>query len=414
MTRFLSTSLKAQEPFFRMGLQRLEAANGHPNTDIRLTMEVQQATRAKLLQLGLDPKDTTARELYHVLESQVAQNDIRLTRTLQTLAATHVSAQGDVIAGMVHALQHLPESKRCFAIKPVVVKAQIKKLPPKRAMKRLGYRSVDSLLKNESVVTIMAVAWLSEGITWQQKMLDSYKKLRPSDFETRNMTIQQLTCKKWLTLADDIVGRTKHNLLPFKELGAIVLLPLPATAPKGAVLVSLSLALHQMNEIRACSTFLKLSQVRADFGSVVKTISVSEPQLTSSVLDRPVSWHLIQQYYARVSNHFQEAAFEPHVQLEDMVWHPIENALARIEPSLGFWKHTGHLGMLDGRTPVSLHIVDAAINYCNQLPFEHRLSQYFRSSLWHELLLGYLQHDTVEQSVLQELQPQLATELAIA
>src|SRR5579884_3024656 len=98
MTRFLSESLQAPEPFFRAALLKLESAAGHPNSDIRLTAEVIHATQAKLRQLGLDPKDTTAEELYHALQERIKADDVRLTRRLRTLAATYVSAEGDVTA----------------------------------------------------------------------------------------------------------------------------------------------------------------------------------------------------------------------------------------------------------------------------------------------------------------------------
>ena len=55
MTRFLSEALQAPEPYFRQGLRHLEAANGRPNYDIQLSVAVEQATRDKLRQLGLDP-----------------------------------------------------------------------------------------------------------------------------------------------------------------------------------------------------------------------------------------------------------------------------------------------------------------------------------------------------------------------
>ncbi|HEX7632869.1 MAG TPA: hypothetical protein VF401_00935, partial [Candidatus Saccharimonadales bacterium] len=154
MTRFLSESLQAPEPFFRLGLKHLESANGHPGTDIRFSTEVLQSTQAKLRELGLDPKDTTAQELYHVLEQRIKEDDARLTRTLRTRAATHVSAEAEVTAGMIHALKELPDSKQCFALKPSVLKAILKKTPPKKAMKALGYRSLDSFLKHESVVSV--------------------------------------------------------------------------------------------------------------------------------------------------------------------------------------------------------------------------------------------------------------------
>ena len=410
MTRFLSESLQAPEPLFRLGVRRLEAANGHPNTDIRFSTEVQHATRNKLLQLGLDPQDTTPQELYNVLQSRVRADDARLVKTLRRQAATHVSADGEVVSGMVHVLGNLADSKRCYALKPSSLKSLLRLQPPKKAMKRLGYRSLDSCLKHESPLMVMTAAWLSESPQWQSRFRDRYKTLRPSDFENRNIAILKPNFKHWKDLADVVVAQKKHNILCFKELGALILLPFPANVPEGAATVSLILALHELNEIRASSTFFKLSQVRADFGSVVQAVATDEPRLSSELLDKPMPWNLIQRYYARLNHHFREAVFEPHVQLEDMVWHPIEKTLADIEPSLAFWQHSGHLGVLHGRKPVSLNIVDAALNFCNQLPFERRMVHYFQRSLWSELLLRYLQHESVEQAVMAELQPELAAE----
>lgn len=43
----------------------LEAANGHPNEDIKLSTQTMNSARSKCRELGLDPTDTTAEELYH-------------------------------------------------------------------------------------------------------------------------------------------------------------------------------------------------------------------------------------------------------------------------------------------------------------------------------------------------------------
>ena len=412
MTRFLSDSLQAPEPSFRLGLRRLEAANGHPNTDIRFSAEVMRATQAKLRQLGLDPHDTTAEELYHAVQKRIEDDDARLTKTLRTRAALHVSADGDVVAGMIDALQELPDSKRCFALKGSVLKGLIRQLPPKKTMKRLGYRSLDSLLKHETPLTVLSVAWLSEGKHWQQRLVEHYKQLRPSDFEDRRISLARPDSPRWRALAEEVVARQKHNLLSFKELGALVFLPLPADAPAGTVTASLSLALHELNEIRASSSFLKLCQVRPDFGRLVQTVVNDEPQLSSQLLES-VPWHLIQRYYARLIGSGYEGrdeVFEPHLQLEDIAWHPVEQTLAAIEPAFEFWRQSSHLGLLQANRPVSLNVVDAALNYCNRLPFEKRIVHYFQRSLWHELLLRYLHRDAVEQTVVGQLQLQPAEE----
>jgi hypothetical protein len=395
-----------------MGLQRVEAANGHPNHDIRFSTEVTQASRVKIQQLGLDPTDTTPEELYQTLQRRVAEDDARLHRTLRTRAATHVSAEAEVVSGIIHALQASPDSKRCYALKGSVLKTLIRKQPPKKAMKQLGYRSLPSFLKHESPVSILAAAWLTEGANWQHKLLDQYKKLKTSDFENRSIIMLQPESKKWRALAESVVAEKHHNLLSFKELGALVFLPLSHDAPAGSTTVSLSLALHQLNEIRASSTFLKLCQVRPDFGAVVRTVVSDEAEFSSQLLDKPVSWNLVQRYYARLTHHHDEQVFEPHLQLDDMVWHPIEQTLSTIESSFGFWRNSAHLGVLHGDKPVSFNVIDAALNYCNKLPFERRVVAHFQQSLWHELQLRYLQHDSVEQSVIKQLQPRLATELA--
>jgi hypothetical protein len=364
--------------------------------------------------LGLDPRDTTAKEFYHALQSRLKEDDRRLTRALQTRAATYISAEGNVEDGIVHALQAIPESRNCFAIKPASFRTIIKKSPPKKAMKALGYRSLASFLKHETPVTILTVASATEDSRWQQSLLAAYKKLKPSDFETRPVAFVKADCAKWQSLAAAFVADRRHTILCFKELGAIVFMPFPESIPQGSVTASLSIAVLQLNEISAASTFLKMSQVKANFGSVVQTIVMDEVQLNSKLLDRPVPWHLIQRYYSRLKEHFNETVFEPHIQIGDMTWHAVEHVISSIEPSLSFWHDSSHLGMQHLHKPVSCNIVDVALNVCNNVPFEKRLVHNFQHSLWHELLLRYLHHDAIEQTVLHELQPVLASEYALA
>lgn len=412
MTRFLSQALQAEEPYFRLGLQRLERANGNPSSDIRLSAEVNHISKQKLLELGLDPHDTTPHELFAALQRRVSEDDARLTKVLRTRAATHISAEADVVAGMAHVIKDLPDSRRCFALKASSLKALLKAVPPKKAMKQLGYRSLDSFLKHEAPVLILAAAWLSEGESWQKRCLDQYKKLQPRDFENRNIAILQPDSKRWQELAAKTVDQNRHNILCFKEVGTLIFLPLPKDIPEGAVTASLSLGLHELNEIRAGSTFLKLCQVKSNFGHMVRTVASDEPHLSSQMLDQPVPWHLVQRYYSRLTDRFREEVFEPYLQIEDMVWRPVEKVLSSIEPSFNFWHNTDYLGLLDGHRPVSFNLLDSALSFCNNLPYEQRAVHFFQRSLWHELLLRYLKHQPVEDTVLSELQP--ATEKVLA
>jgi len=415
MTKFLSQALQAPEPFFRQALKKLESANGHPNTDIRFSMEIGRAAKNKLSELGLDPEDTTPKELYHALQTRVEDDDAKLNRKLRTLAATHVSAEADVVAGMVHALKVLPDSKRCFAVKASALKSILKQVPPKKAMKQLGYRSPESFLKHETPVSILAAARLSEDAHWHKRLTAHYKKLTASDFENRSMQIIELDAKRWQGLAERAITEKRHNLVCLKELGALVFLPLPTGMPTGSTIASLSLALHELNEIRAASTFMKLCQVRPDFGGIVQEVAAGdEPHLESPLFDQAMPWRLIQHYYAGLTQRIKDEVAEPHLQLEDIAWHPIGESLSAIEPALDFWKHSAHLGVMHPRGPVSMNIADAALNTCNRLPFEQRLSSYFQYALRHELMLRYLQPAAIEQAITAQVQPELAEEMVTA
>ncbi len=399
---------------FRLGLRHLEKANGHPNTDIRFSTEVMQASRAKLPELGLDGHDTTAEELYQALKVRLHADDKRLTRRLQTIAATHISVEADVNAGLIHSLRTAAEDSRTFAIKSSVLKTLLKKQPPKKALKQLGYRSLDSMLKHESAVMLLAAAWISEATSWRQRFMEQYKQLRPSDFENRRLIIEQPTTDRWQAITSKALTESRHTVLSFKEAGALIVFPIPAHAPSGSVTATLSLALHELNEVKAASTFLKLCQVRGDFGIVVQTVALRQPQLTAEALDQAVPWHIIQRFYARTQHLFRDEIFEPHIELSDMSWHSVEATLAKIEPSFQFWEQTAHLGFLHQGRTVSLNLIDAALNYCNNLPFEQRIRSAFQQSVWHELLMRYLQPETVEQTVLAQLQPAFARETIMA
>lgn len=405
MTRVLSELLGMNPPDFQAGLQQLERASGHGSTDIRLSTEVMQAMQRKLKQLGLDPHDTTGPELFNALQSRLRADDERLQGLLRTKYGSDDPAHD--INHVAKELDRLPLHKSCFALKPAVVKRMLKKMPPKHAMKALGYRSIDSMLKHEPLAAVFAASQLAESAAWHRQLHDQYKKLSVSDFEIREMAIISPDTARWQKLAESHVSARKHNVVGFRELAAVVLLPLPADRPPAAMTTGLLLALHEMNEVKAASTFLKLCQVRPNFGGLVQQVAQGEANLPAEFFGRAVPWQVIQRYYARFTDRFRAEVFEPHIQADDLSWHSIEKVLSYIDPAMEFWHHTTHLSLLHEHKPVSCNIIDVAVNYCNQLDFDHRVVRYFRHSLWHELIIRYLKHDNVEQLVLGGLETQL-------
>ena len=408
MTRFLSEALGAVEPVFSRGIQQLEQAAGRPGTDIRLTADIMQRTRAKIAELGLDPADTTGPELYNALQQRL-RTDEQIAR--KALDVAEDATPDDIVTRVAQYLgKQAPGNS--FILKASVAKKLLKKKPPKLAMKRLGYRSVDSLLKHETAAQVYAAALISESNSWHRTFREQYVKLSPSDFESKKITLTHPSTKRWQELAHEFVDNSRHNIVSFPELGAVVLLPI-AESVDGLAITTLLLAAEEMNAIRAHSSYAKLQQVKPDFGKIIQKSSVSEPFTSAQLAGQPVSWRVIQRYYARFADAYHPEIFEPHVQSDDLSWSSGELVLTKLDPQLGFWQGTSHLGLLHEGAIVSCNALDVALAYCNHLTFPNRIVHFVRDNLWHELMMHYLHQENLEAAVHQQLAGELTAPLAL-
>lgn len=400
MTRYLSQALGAEEPAFSQRLEQLEQASGAPSADIRLTTENMQKVRAKIAALGLDPADTTGEELYAALQERLQLDEQRVQ---QALGIAPDAAASDVLAALTHFLDETVKADMCFAVRQATARKLLKKRPPKVAMKRLGYRSLESFIKHEPVANIYAAAVLCESPAWHRSFRELYAKLSPADFERRRITIARPTSKRWQTLAAGFVGHLKHNILVFNELGSIVLLPLDERID-GLAITTLLQVFGMCNEIRTHSSFAKLHQVNANFGKIIQHSSTEEPHTSAHLAGEPVPWRMVQRYFAEAHRAAGTDIFEPHVQAEDLTWRHAEDILAGIAPTLSFWQDTQSLCLIDDSgKPVSLNAMDVALNYCNHLSFGERIVRFARDNLWHELMVRYLKHENLERTVLSQI-----------
>jgi hypothetical protein len=403
MTRYLSQSLGAPEPAFGHSIEELERASGRPSADIRLSSEIMQRVRTKLAELGLDPSDTTGPELYNALHERLKHDELTVRHTLNI--ALDASAN-EVLTSVQQFLTKHDAPKRCYALKLSVAKRLLKKKMPKAVMKALGYRSVDSLLKHEPVAQILALAELAESATWLRAYHAQYAKLSPTDFESREIAIFAPQSQRWVKAVAAHVTQARHNILHFKELGAVVILPLE-TAVDGLAITSILLVLTYLNDIRAYSSYMKLRQVKQDFGAVIKATVDAEPLTSARLLGQPVPWRMIQQFYGRINRNYHPEVFEPHIQPEDLSWYNAEDALAAIAPQLAFWQDTQHLCALHEGQPVSMNMLDVALSFCNHLHFTDRIVHFVRDRLWHELMMRYLNQENLEAAVTQQLSSEL-------
>lgn len=393
-----------------MQLSQLERVSGHNNADIKLSVEVMQSAKQKVQQLGLDKDDTTSQELYHALLQRVSDDDRRLERALRMRAATHVSAEANIMDGIQHALNEQARPVRVTAIKTAVLKRLLKKQPPKRVLKALHYRSVEAMLRHESPVLLVAAARHLESAAWSRSWVDAYKHLSANDLEERVLQVLSPVESRWESLAAKMVAEQAHTVINMPEMGSLVVLPLPADRPSGMVVATVALALHEINALSAAGNYLRASQVHGDIGQRVQAVASGQVLLEAPHMPQTMPWHVIERYFATTKATINEDIFGPYVQAADFYWHNVESKLAELCPSLAFWQDTSHLTYLQEGRAVSMNIIDAAVNTCNNLTFEARQLYQAQQALWHELTLRYLDHQSVEQAVASVLHPQLAVE----
>lgn len=401
MSRVLSELLEAKEPWFSQSIRDLETASRHPNLDIRMTAEIGQAVQQKMRELGLDPHNTNGWELYQSLQDLVAIHDSFLTKALGVKDSSDVS---EVVPALIPVIKKLPVSKSCWAIKHSVVKRLLKEQQPKKTMKALGYRSIDSMLKREPAEQVLAAARIVEAPQWQKRFTKAYSNLQPIDFEIRSMEVVRPSNKHWQSLGKRYAAMHHHTVLQLRELGTLVVLPMNGVRLRGAALTLLSIMLQQLNELRVYSTFFKMQQVKPQFGEIISSVLLKGAPGYAELAGQQLHWRVLHRYMGRQSGQSLASIFEPHVQIEDLEWRGAEAVLYRIEPALKFWEGMDGVGVIRDGKPISFNLLDNALNYCNGLQYGRQRAKHMQANLWDELYIRYLEEESISQKLSEQLE----------
>jgi len=397
--------LGADEPFFSIALKQLEQASGHESIDVRLSAEIIGKVRQKTRELGLDPKDTTTEELYQALVGLAKKHDTFLAKRIGAKDAGDVH---DILPRMKTFMEQLDIPKSVWVLKASVAKRLLKATPPKRVMKQLGYRSIDSMLKREPIGELYGSLRFAETPDWLERFAQKYQKLSPSDFEVRDIEFIQLDPKKWGSSTNAFVTKNRHNLTHLKEMGVILILPLPVRRMPGITITVLPLLLHYVNEIRLYSAFFKLQQVQQNFGKILAETIIQDPGEHASMAGNKLHWRIIGRHFGLVPKEQHPEIFEPHVQPEDLAWHKSEEVLYHIEPALHFWHGMDFVALQDGtQPPVSFNLVDVAVSYVNRLRYGQQSAYHFRQSLTNEVYSRYMSQRALEVQILKQLDNRL-------
>ena len=188
----LSVALGRSEEELKTAVGKLEAFCGFPSEDVRLLAESRNQLRAKLSQLGLDPDDTTGPELYHALLAKYAQDAATVDRVLGITTETSVEQKLDKVCQLLNHTLHLRDA---WTLKTTTAKQLLAAAPPKKVMKQLHYRSVDSLLKREDIPAVILMSEQIESASWRKKFDAKVAKLTSTNFELQPPRVVRLSPK---------------------------------------------------------------------------------------------------------------------------------------------------------------------------------------------------------------------------
>lgn len=401
MAKILRDLLDAEEPIFSLSLQQLERASGKQGTDARLIGEIREKIRRGLDALHLDAQDTTDREHYTALLARISADNDRVTRLI---GGTDPDDVRMMIPLIVSAVEKMKLNRSCWVLKRSVAKRLLKSMPPKKLMKHLGYRSVDSMLKHENIDEVYTALRFSEGGDWLNAYNELFKTIKPSDFETRDIAIVVMDHEKYVDLAEHFVEKKLHNITHTKEMGVIVVVPMHATRMKGITLKTLPLIFHYINEIRLYSSFFKLKQVNKNFGETVVETLIADTGDAAQMAGQYVHWRVIQRYFGKMKDERHPEAFQPHVHPEDLHWRRATELLVQLDPEMKFWHDMDYVGqMCDDGQPITYNMMDVSLAYSNNESYKTRYFYHFRESLWNEIFMRYMGHKNLEDQILNQL-----------
>ncbi len=395
MSKLLSQLVGVQDQLFAVMIQQLESASGNPSVDIRMSTEVRAKVLEHVRSLGLDPDDTTGQELFSALTGLVEMHDRFL---VERIGGSNPGDVADLLPRIKKLVDTINIPKSVWALKHSVAKKLIKANPPKNVMKQLGYRSVDSMLKRESIDELLVGIRFLESDIWQEKLITKYSKLHPSDFENREIEILLLDGKKWGGKAFTYAKSHKHNITNLKEMGVVAILPLPVSNMPGITIVLIPRIIYYINEVRTYSTYFKHHQVKNEFGETLVNTLLEDPSRHVTIAGQHLHWRVIHHFYGKESVTHPEF-FEPHILPEDLFWRKAEQILFRIEPALHFWHEMDFVGEIFEGKPVSFNLMDVATNYINKTSYERRYFYHMKESLWNELFIRYLDYPALRNQV---------------
>jgi hypothetical protein len=394
MSRLIANLLNADQRSFAKTIDRLEHMCLRPGVDTRLTAEIITQSREKARRLNLDPKDTTKEELYYGLIAKAKNDDNTLREKFGFTPETNSLQAAKKIAEKTNKLL---KKDKVICMKPSTVKKLLKAVPPKRTMKQLKFRSIDSVLKREDPLVLYALACRLEDKSWKSQTHARMKRLQSNDASETTVQVVYLP-SAWLDKLKKVEFDSVLQTVP--ETGSILILPtLPVNMP-GSILLTVCLVLQAGQQLVVESLPFRTRALSSGFEKLLPDIALGEINEIEAIHGLSPSWHAVYRLLAE-RNRSSNVDFE--FMIGDLEWQSTETKLASLATELDFWVGNHYLGYETELRQISFHVIDVAASLVLDRKYPHQIVSHLKSSLWNELQLRYLMQENIERAVVSQL-----------
>jgi len=284
-------------------------------------------------------------------------------------------------------------------VKQSFVKSILKTNSPKKLMKLLGLRSIDSVIKRANINEFLALAYAVENEAWLTKLHNSYKKLRAGDLQSGVSTLFVISSKNWEKLS---ASEHKSQVLvrPVPEIGAILITPAKERFPGDSLSLVLAI-IEALSELRMYSAYFRHISVQNDLGlKFSDALHRGLPSLPAS--GYAVSWRDFQRYLSADEELFDEIR-QPHFQMEDLRAPSGIETLAKHFDQIKFWQPLEGVFHDDPKLAISCHLIDVLAAAANDKEPEHVPLDYMRAKLWENLGSKYLSEKYLQSEILKNI-----------
>jgi hypothetical protein len=348
-------------------IDKFESISGNGSEDIKLLVENQHLLRQKIASLGLDPEDTNDQELQQALNNKLRTD---LDCIHKNLDITRHKSSAEVAAKILALAECCSGDQPVLTIKNASARRLLKNNPPKRLMKILNYRGLESMLKREDAGKLFSLLPAAESSKWNDNLAKQLKKLNRSDYETKAV--------KFIKIDFGDSETTRVTYVPL--MGTVVLLPGKDLHKRA---LEAAYQMLQAEELLQADTFyLKSHLLAGDFAArTILVFSSEEPPQVKIAGHDFIKWHHLKDLFTNSVSSLER--------------------LAKTDPALEWWRQAACLGQAKDKV-VSLNLGDA-FKHLHYGQSAGEISFNLQESLKAGLIKRYAQYPAVKDYIQRQL-----------